>query len=883
MNTIKTTWISKLVSGTQLKAQGQELEAMSARLDEQTANMAALQNELSNTKQELQVRTDIMDLTSIVSFADLKGDIVTVNDKFIEVSKYARTELIGQPHNTTRHPDMAKETFKEVWSTIKRGNTFRGLIKNRAKDGTPYYVDAVIAPFIGERGKPTKYLGVRYDITEQEIERQNAKGILSAIDESYGYIEFDLSGNILNANKNFLGLMEYSLDEIEGKHHRIFVDPAESVLPDYAQFWANLNAGKAQNNAFKRITKSGAEVWIQAVYAPVTDEMGRVFKIVKIATDITTTRTQAADYEGQIEAIGKSQAVIEFNMDGTIIQANDNFLNTMGYRADEVQGQHHSLFADTEYKNSSENTRFWEKLNRGEYEAGEFKRIGKGGKEIWIQASYNPIMDLNGKPFKVVKYATDVTEQKLRNADFAGQIEAIGKSQAVIEFNMDGTIIQANDNFLNTMGYRADEIKGQHHSMFADTEYKNSHEYRQFWETLNRGEYQAAEYKRIGKGGKVVWIQASYNPIMDLNGKPFKVVKYATDITGRKNAINEIKRVLLCLSDGDLTTSIEEKFEGEFQELGDAINSFVSELRDTISQINSAANTINEASTEIAEGNADLSSRTEEQASSLEETASSMEELTGTVRLNSENADQANSLASEASSVAIEGGETIQKVVTTMASINESANKISDIIGVIDGIAFQTNILALNAAVEAARAGEQGRGFAVVASEVRTLAQRSANAAKDIKELISDSVSKIENGNVLVNQSGETMEKVVTSIKRVNDIMSEIAAASSEQATGIDEVGKAITQMDEVTQQNAALVEEAAAAAESLQSQAVQLTERVASFKMDDSQQGHQQTIASSKALSSPVPRARKLKQRAPVAQKKIKAASPQEDEWESF
>jgi methyl-accepting chemotaxis protein len=883
MNTIKTTWISKLVSGTQLKAQGQELEAMSARLDEQTANMAALQNELSNTKQELQVRTDIMDLTSIVSFADLKGDIVTVNDKFIEVSKYARTELIGQPHNTTRHPDMAKETFKEVWSTIKRGNTFRGLIKNRAKDGTPYYVDAVIAPFIGERGKPTKYLGVRYDITEQEIERQNAKGILSAIDESYGYIEFDLSGNILNANKNFLGLMEYSLDEIEGKHHRIFVDPAESVLPDYAQFWANLNAGKAQNNAFKRITKSGAEVWIQAVYAPVTDEMGRVFKIVKIATDITTTRTQAADYEGQIEAIGKSQAVIEFNMDGTIIQANDNFLNTMGYRADEVQGQHHSLFADTEYKNSSEYRRFWEKLNRGEYEAGEFKRIGKGGKEIWIQASYNPIMDLNGKPFKVVKYATDVTEQKLRNADFAGQIEAIGKSQAVIEFNMDGTIIQANDNFLNTMGYRADEIKGQHHSMFADTEYKNSHEYRQFWETLNRGEYQAAEYKRIGKGGKVVWIQASYNPIMDLNGKPFKVVKYATDITGRKNAINEIKRVLLCLSDGDLTTSIEEKFEGEFQELGDAINSFVSELRDTISQINSAANTINEASTEIAEGNADLSSRTEEQASSLEETASSMEELTGTVRLNSENADQANSLASEASSVAIEGGETIQKVVTTMASINESANKISDIIGVIDGIAFQTNILALNAAVEAARAGEQGRGFAVVASEVRTLAQRSANAAKDIKELISDSVSKIENGNVLVNQSGETMEKVVTSIKRVNDIMSEIAAASSEQATGIDEVGKAITQMDEVTQQNAALVEEAAAAAESLQSQAVQLTERVASFKMDDSQQGHQQTIASSKALSSPVPRARKLKQRAPVAQKKIKAASPQEDEWESF
>jgi methyl-accepting chemotaxis protein len=260
-----------------------------------------------------------------------------------------------------------------------------------------------------------------------------------------------------------------------------------------------------------------------------------------------------------------------------------------------------------------------------------------------------------------------------------------------------------------------------------------------------------------------------------------------------------------------------------------------------------------------------------------------MEELTGTVRLNSENANQANSLASEASTVAVEGGETIQKVVATMASINESANKISDIIGVIDGIAFQTNILALNAAVEAARAGEQGRGFAVVASEVRTLAQRSANAAKDIKELISDSVSKIENGNVLVNQSGDTMEKVVTSIKRVNDIMSEIAAASAEQATGIDEVGKAITQMDEVTQQNAALVEEAAAAAESLQSQALQLTERVASFKIDDTQDERQQTVATSKALSRPAGKAGKPKTRVPAAQKKIKAASPQDDEWESF
>jgi methyl-accepting chemotaxis protein len=717
----------------------------------------------------------------------------------------------------------------------------------------------------------------------QKLRNADYSGQIGAIDKVQAVIEFNLDGTIIKANDNFLNAMGYTAQEVNGHHHSMFVVPAFKNSDEYRQFWEKLNRGEYESAEYKRLGKGGKEVWIQASYNPIMDLNGKPFKVVKYATVVTEQKLRNADYAGQIAAIGKSQAVIEFNMDGIIIDANANFLDAMGYQADEVKGQHHSVFVPTDFKNSMEYRQFWEKLNRGEYESAEYKRLGKGGREVWIQASYNPIMDLNGKPFKVVKYATDVTEQKLRNADYAGQIAAIGKSQAVIEFEMDGTIIKANDNFLNTMGYRENEVVGQHHSMFADTEYKNSNDYRQFWEQLNRGEYQAAEYKRIGKGGKVVWIQASYNPIMDLNGKPFKVVKYATDITGRKNAINEIKRVLLCLSDGDLTTSIEEKFEGEFQELGDAINSFVGELRDTISQINEAANTINEAAAEIAEGNADLSSRTEEQASSLEETASSMEELTGTVRLNSENANQANSLASEASTIAVEGGETIQKVVATMASINESANKISDIIGVIDGIAFQTNILALNAAVEAARAGEQGRGFAVVASEVRTLAQRSANAAKDIKGLISDSVSKIENGNVLVNQSGDTMDKVVTSIKRVNDIMSEIAAASAEQSTGIDEVGKAITQMDEVTQQNAALVEEAAAAAESLQSQAMQLTERVASFKMDDTQDERQQTVAPRKALSSPVPRTSKPKSRAHVAQKKIKAALPQDDEWESF
>jgi methyl-accepting chemotaxis protein len=295
------SWIARLVAGDALQRAQAQAQAAEAAREQAEKELADARRRLAEAESELKVRTDIMNVTSIVSESDKKGDILSINEKFIEVSKYARHELIGKPHNTTRHPDMPKETFKQLWSSIGRGEIFRGKIKNRAKDGTPYYVDAVIAPILGDNGKPMKYLGVRYDITEAEIARQNAAGILAAIDNAYAYIEFKLDGTVITANGNFLGLLGYGLNEIVGQHHRMFVDPALAAQPAYQQFWRDLNAGKAQSEVYPRVTKAGRTVWIQAVYAPVKDEMGRVAKIVKIATDVTESVVSAKMLEQAVE------------------------------------------------------------------------------------------------------------------------------------------------------------------------------------------------------------------------------------------------------------------------------------------------------------------------------------------------------------------------------------------------------------------------------------------------------------------------------------------------------------------------------------------------------------------------------------------------------
>ncbi len=443
-----------------------------------------------------------------------------------------------------------------------------------------------------------------------------------------------------------------------------------------------------------------------------------------------------SDSSNVLESLMRSQAVIEFKPDGTIVTANENFLGAMGYALAEIEGQHHSMFVAPDYAKSPEYGQFWQDLAKGEFQQAEYKRFGKGNKEIWIQASYNPVTDAKGNVTKVVKFATDITGEKLKNADFEGQLAAIGKSQAVIEFNLDGTIIKANENFLGALGYKLDEIVGQHHSMFVEPTEANSPEYQQFWKRLGGGEFQSGEYKRLGNGGKEIWIQATYNPIADMNGKPFKVVKYASDITS------------MVLDRQRRTTAQRE------------IDQQLTQISETVENAAGQATTAASAAHETTEN--------------VQSVASGAEELSASVGEISQQVNNALSITKEA----VTEAEQTNKIITGLA---ESAQTIGEVVELIQSIAEQTNLLALNATIEAARAGDAGKGFAVVATEVKSLATQTASATEQIGAHIASVQSTTKS-------AVDAIASITSTIGKINDISSSIAGAVEEQSAVTTEI-----------------------------------------------------------------------------------------------
>ncbi|HUN25485.1 MAG TPA: methyl-accepting chemotaxis protein [Steroidobacteraceae bacterium] len=559
----------------------------------------------------------------------------------------------------------------------------------------------------------------------------------------------------------------------------------------------------------------------------------------------------------QVQAFGRVLPVIEFDMQGNVLGANENFVKASGYSRSELRGAHHRLFVDPAYSRTPEYREFWERLRRGEPQSAQYKRMGKQGRVVWVQATYYPILGRFGRPYKVVKHTVDVTEQMIRLSDGLGQLAAISRSQAVIEFELNGTIRSANQNLLAIMGYALEELRGAHHLMLVEPGSSESAEQGAFWARLARGEYDAGRYKRIAKGGREVWIQGSYNPILDAEGKPFKVVQYATDITAQvrfaeqlKRAVQETHGVMAAATEGDLTRRL--SLEGEMGELAAlfrGVNALMDVVAELVGRIKLVSDEVQTGAEQIGNGNSDLARHADEQASSLKQAASLMESMAQSVKQTAANAARANELVTAACDRAERGGSVVGSAVNAMGGINAAARKIADIIGVIDAIAFQTNLLALNAAVEAARAGEQGRGFAVVASEVRNLAGRSATAAKEIKALIQDSVARVGEGSRLVEESGRALTEIVAAVRKATALVAEIATASQEQSRGIEHASRTVMQMDAMTQQNASLVEQTAVASESIVDQVRALNAMVAGYRLETAE-AQDQSVRPTRALA---------------------------------
>ncbi|MBT9612989.1 MAG: MCP four helix bundle domain-containing protein [Burkholderiales bacterium] len=925
---------------------------------------------------------------SIVSKTDSKGLITYINEDFVRISGFTPKELLGQPHNIVRHPDMPEEAFADLWNSLRAGRPWTGYVKNRCKNGDYYWVLANATP-IRENGQVTGYMSVRSAparSTVAEVERiyrlfkegkagnlriqdggvvkashldkfnlfkkMNIKGrltfimgLLSALlllvgglglfgmsatneglrtvyeDRTVPLSQLDQIVRLLDQNRtnlvesiinpspsviaNRTETIAKNADEITkiwGAYMATYLTPEEKKLAD--QFEADrsrfvaegikpvvaaLKANKIaeakelyerQSAPLFSPVHQGVDALIKLQLDEAKKEYGhatsRYSMIRNVAMVVIVLGLLMAAWTGMVliraivRPLSRASGVFE-NI------ASGNYQNDISVETQDEIGKVLESLKSMQIKLGFDVA----EANRVANESLRIKNaLDNVATNVMIADNNRTIIYMNKSIVPMLTTAQDDIRKDLPNFNVAnlmgGSIDGFHKNPehqkqllATFTSTFKSEVKIGGRTFALVANPIINERGDRLGSVVEWTDRTAEVAVEQEVASIVDGAVNGDFTRRIDMNGKTGFFRQlgeGMNRLME------------TSATG----LDEVVRVLGALAKGDLTEKITTDYNGTFGQLKDDSNTTVERLKEIVSQIKSATETINTASKEIAAGNSDLSQRTEEQASSLEETASSIEELTSTVKQNAENAKQANQLAKGASEVAVKGGNVVGQVVGTMAAINESSRKIVDIISVIDGIAFQTNILALNAAVEAARAGEQGRGFAVVAGEVRNLAQRSAAAAKEIKTLIGDSVEKVEGGTKLVEEAGRTMDEIVSSVKRVTDIMSEISAASMEQSAGIEQVNQAISQMDQVTQQNAALVEEAAAAAESMEEQAQSLATTVAIFKVDGSHQVAQAKSApASAALSKPRSAGVPVKNdRRGLPQPKPAAA---EDDWNEF
>lgn len=922
----------------------------------------------------------------VVSTTDLKGLITSVNETFVRISGFSETELLGQPHNLVRHPDMPVEAFADLWKTLKEGRPWSGMVKNRCKNGDFYWVMANATP-IFNNGVITGYMSVRRRPERPQVEaaeqayrmfRENKATGSMIKDGEVVSSGFSLSGwlktlSIATRVYFICGLLTLGMVTMGGLGVRATFDGNSRLHSVYDDRVVPLQQLKEVADAYavsivdlSHKTRDGAEEF-ESGLKKVMDAQAVIKKqwALYVSTDLTP---EERGLIGEAELLMKKGDVVTEQLKEILARKDKTALTVFAAKdlypaIDPISDKLSELVAlqlreaKTKVEQATSDsaqlkvnlilltavfaliggffaTSLMRSIRRPIAQATQFFRsLSEGKADVVFRAERRDELSVIADAARImqVKFGCDLAEAR-STADTMTRIKIAldNVSTGVMIADCDRNIVYANTAVQRLLKIAESDIREQLPTFEADKLvgtnidifHKNPSHQAKMLDGLQQTH--TANLK-IG----VRHMQVTANPVLNSKGERLgsvaewldrtaevkvqeevdELVRAAgqgdlskrIDLSGKdgffltlggglnqlvgntQQALHTTSSALSRLAEGDLTKTIDVEFSGVFGQLKDDTNLTVTRLRDIVDQIQVATEAINTAAKEIASGNSDLSARTEQQASSLEETASSMEELTSTVRQNADNAKQANDLAANAQKVAVNGGEVVSKVVNTMSAIHQSSNKIADIIGVIDGIAFQTNILALNAAVEAARAGEQGRGFAVVATEVRNLAQRSANAAKEIKGLISDSVEKVEIGNKLVDQAGRTMEEIVSSIRRVAKIMSDISEASVEQSAGIEQVGLAVSQMDEATQQNAALVEQAAAAAESLEEQAESLSQSVAAFRIDGASANQTRMVVSAvpKAVVEELPRS--LPQATVARKLPPPLVSSLDDDWEEF
>ncbi|MFN4328738.1 MAG: PAS domain S-box protein [Limnobacter sp.] len=468
---------------------------------------------------------------AVIEF-DLRGHILYANDAFLATTGYTIREVVGQHHRMfcdSRY--TMSDEYELFWRELGAGQFKAGEFQRVNKQGKTIWLYATYTPIKGVDGNPVKVVKFCSDITQNKLRNNETQAKLDAMSKSNCILELNADRQIMFANELMKSTLGYSDSELMGKQDTFLYFEQDRGSDHYLQEWNQLREGRSVSGELRLRGANSKEVWLTGTRSPVFGVGGELIKVLFLKQDITASKNLQMDAQGKLGAIDRAQAVIEFDMSGKVLTANGNFLKLMGYTLEEIQGRHHRLFVDPEYAASSEYQAFWETLGRGEYFQGEFKRLAQNGKEIWIQATYNPIYDPRGQLVKVVKFASDITDTKMRNQEFEAKVAAIGLGQAVIEFDLDGRVLNANRNFLNAMGYTLREIQGQHHSIFCTLEYTQSEEYRDFWLKLNEGEFISGRFHRVGKFNRDVWIQATYNPILDLNGKVLKIVKYAYDVT----------------------------------------------------------------------------------------------------------------------------------------------------------------------------------------------------------------------------------------------------------------------------------------------------------------------------------------------------------------